>query len=54
MSPKIVYGENVRQALQFAESGNVEAVITSWTLLLGKGTLLPAEWHKPIRKPERF
>ncbi len=50
VEPKIVYGENVRQALQFAESGNVEAVITSWTLLIGKGTLLPAEWHAPIRQ----
>lgn len=50
IEPKIVYGENVRQALQFAESGNVEAVITSWTLLIGKGTLLPAEWHSPIRQ----
>jgi molybdate transport system substrate-binding protein len=50
VEPKIVYGENVRQALQFAESGNVEAVITSWTLLIGKGTLLPAAWHAPIRQ----
>jgi len=25
-------------------------VITSWTLLIGKGTLLPAEWHSPIRQ----
>jgi molybdate transport system substrate-binding protein len=50
VEPKIVYGENVRQALQFAESGNVEAVITSWTLLIGKGNLLPAEWHSPIRQ----
>jgi molybdate transport system substrate-binding protein len=50
IEPKIVYGENVRQALQFAESGNVEAVITSWTLLIGKGILLPAEWHSPIRQ----
>ena len=50
VEPKIVYGENVRQALQFAESGNAEAVITSWTLLHGKGTLLPAEWHSPIRQ----
>ncbi len=50
VEPKIVYGENVRQALQFAESGNVEAVITSWTLLIGKGILLPAEWHAPIRQ----
>jgi molybdate transport system substrate-binding protein len=50
VEPKIVYGENVRQALQFAESGNADAVITSWTLLHGKGTLLPAEWHAPIRQ----
>lgn len=50
VEPKIVYGENVRQALQFAESGNVDAVITSWTLLIGKGKLLPAEWHSPIRQ----
>jgi molybdate transport system substrate-binding protein len=50
VEPKIVYAENVRQALQFAESGNVDAVITSWTLLIGKGTLLPAEWHAPIRQ----
>jgi len=50
VEPKIVYGENVRQALQFAESGNVDAVITSWTLLIGKGTLLPEAWHAPIRQ----
>jgi molybdate transport system substrate-binding protein len=50
VEPKVVYGENVRQALQFAESGNAEAVITSWTLLIGRGTLLPAEWHNPIRQ----
>jgi molybdate transport system substrate-binding protein len=45
---KLVYGENVRQALQFAESRNAEAVITSWTLLLGRGILLPASWHPAI------
>jgi molybdate transport system substrate-binding protein len=45
---KIVYGENVRQALQYAESGNADAVITSWTLLQGKGTLLPESLHEPI------
>jgi molybdate transport system substrate-binding protein len=50
VEPKIVYGENVRQALQFAESGNVDAVITSWTLLIGKGALLPEQWHAPIRQ----
>jgi molybdate transport system substrate-binding protein len=50
IQPKIVYGENVRQALQFAESGNADAVITSWTLLKGRGVLLPEEWHDPIRQ----
>src|SRR5579871_1570113 len=50
IQPKIVYGENVRQALQLAESGNADAVITSWTLLKGRGVLLPSEWHDPIRQ----
>src|SRR5260370_41192437 len=50
VEPKIVYGENVRQALQYAESGNAEAVITSWTLLIGRGTLLAREGHAPIRQ----
>jgi len=50
VQPKIVYGENVRQAMQFAETGNADAVITSWTLLIGRGLLLPAEWHDPIRQ----
>jgi len=45
---KIVYGENVRQALQYAESGNADAVITSWTLLQGRGTLLAESLHQPI------
>jgi molybdate transport system substrate-binding protein len=47
---KIVYGENVRQAMQFAESGNADAVITSWTLLMGRGILIPANLYPPIRQ----
>lgn len=50
IQPKIVYGENVSQALQFAESGNADAVITSFTLLKGRGILLPDSWHQPIRQ----
>jgi molybdate transport system substrate-binding protein len=50
LQSKIVYGENVRQALQYAESSNADAVITSWTLLIGRGILLPAEMHDPIRQ----
>ena len=50
IEPRIVYGENVRQALQFAESRNADGVITSWTLLKDRGVLVPAEWHDPIRQ----
>jgi molybdate transport system substrate-binding protein len=50
IEPKIVYAENVRQALQFAETRNADAVITSWTVLKDRGILLPAEWHDPIRQ----
>lgn len=50
LQSKIVYGENVSQALQFAETGNADAVITSWTLLKGRGILLPDSWYSPIRQ----
>jgi len=48
---KIVYGENVRQTYQYARSGNAEAAITSWTLVLNEGgVLLPDTLHDPIRQ----
>lgn len=51
LEPRIVYAENVRQALQYGESGNAEAVITAWSLVFDKGAvLLPEEWHAPIRQ----
>ncbi|MGE5571292.1 MAG: molybdate ABC transporter substrate-binding protein [Rhodospirillales bacterium] len=51
LEPRIVYGENVRQALQYAESGNAEAVITSWSLVFDRGALLlPETLHAPIRQ----
>ena len=52
LQPKIVYGENVRQALQFAESGNADAVLTAWPLLLDKPNAvpIPTAWHQPIRQ----
>jgi len=47
--PKIVFAENVRQAMQFAESGNADAAIVSWTLIHDRGGIrLPQEWHAPI------
>jgi molybdate transport system substrate-binding protein len=51
IQPKLVYGENVRQALQFAESGNAEAAIVAWSLVIHRGgVLLPAAWHDPLRQ----
>jgi molybdate transport system substrate-binding protein len=48
---RVVFGENVRQALQFAESGNVDATITAWSLVHDKnGTLLAGDLHAPLRQ----
>jgi molybdate transport system substrate-binding protein len=58
LQPKIVYGENVRQAWQFAATGNADATITAWSLVIDRGgELLPESWHDPILQtlaiPER-
>ena len=50
VEPKIVFGENVSQTLQYAESGNVDAAITSWTLVLAKGGVLLPQDYAPIRQ----
>ncbi len=52
ISGKIVYAENVRQALQFAESGNADAALVAWSLVKGRAAgaavLLPESLHAPI------
>lgn len=49
LEPSIVYGENVEQAFQFAESGNADAVITAWSLIFNKGGIqLPSSLHPKI------
>jgi len=49
IEPKIVYGENVRQALQLFDSGNADAVLTSDGLVSDRNPqLIPADWHQPI------
>jgi molybdate transport system substrate-binding protein len=46
---KIVYGENVRQALQLFDSGNADVVLTALSLVNDrKPDLIPAAWHAPI------
>lgn len=46
---KIVYGENVRQALQLFDSGNADVVLTALSLVNDRNPdLIPAVWHAPI------
>jgi molybdate transport system substrate-binding protein len=49
--PKCVYGTNVRQALQFAETGNVDAAIVALSLSRqgqGRWFLIPEHLHRPL------
>ncbi|HVW30108.1 MAG TPA: molybdate ABC transporter substrate-binding protein [Polyangiaceae bacterium] len=50
--PKLVFGENVRQTLQSAETGNADVAIVALSLAIGdeKGAYLPVEqrFHDPI------
>lgn len=49
LESRIVYAESVRQALQFAESGNAEAALLAWSLVFDrKAILLPESWHSPL------
>ncbi len=51
LSPKIVYAENVQQALQFAQSGNADVAIIALSLAIvtpGKWTVIPSDLHDRI------
>lgn len=52
VKPKIVYGENIQQTLQFAQTGNVEAAIAALSLAMvtkgGAYHLIDDSLHKPI------
>jgi len=51
LQPKLILGENVRQTLQYAETGNVDVAIVALSLSLheeGRWTLVPQELHDPI------
>lgn len=53
VSPKLVFGENISQTLQFAESGNVDAAIVALSLSVqsnGRWVLIPSEQHKPLNQ----
>jgi molybdate transport system substrate-binding protein len=51
VKPRLVYGDNIRQTLQFAETGNVDVAIVALSLSKGSDgqwTLIPQELHNPI------
>jgi molybdate transport system substrate-binding protein len=51
VKPKLVYGDNIRQTLQYAETGNVDVSIVALSLSQqssGRWTLVPEQLHQPI------
>lgn len=54
---KLVLGENVSQAAQFATSGNAQGGVIAYSLALapnlagrGEWALIPQDWHQPLRQ----
>lgn len=57
VQPKLVLGENVAQAAQFATSGDAQGGIIAYSLALsaevsklGSFELIPADWHQPLNQ----
>ena len=51
VKPKLVFGDNIRQTLQYAETSNVDVSIVSLSLSIqsrGRWTLIPENLHQPI------
>lgn len=51
VKPKLVYGDNIRQTLQYAQTGNVEVAIVALSLSMqshGRWSLIPEELHQPL------
>jgi molybdate transport system substrate-binding protein len=51
VKPKLVFGDNIRQTLQYAETGNVDVAIVALSLSQeskGRWTLIPEQLHQPI------
>jgi molybdate transport system substrate-binding protein len=51
VKPKLVYGDNIRQTLQYAETGNVDVAIVALSLSQqskGRWVLIPEQLHDPI------
>jgi molybdate transport system substrate-binding protein len=57
IQPKLVFGENVSQAAQYATTGSAEGGIIAYSLALspnvarlGTYALIPEDWHQPLRQ----
>ncbi len=57
LQPRLVLGENVAQALQFATLGGAQGGIVAYSLALDPAlagkiryALVPANWHQPLRQ----
>ena len=57
VQPRLVLGENIAQAAQFAISGNAQGGIVAYSLAVSPKladrasfALIPAEWHSPLRQ----
>lgn len=57
LAGKLVLGENVSQAMQFATAGGAQGGIVAYSLVLDPAlasridhALIPASWHKPLRQ----
>jgi molybdate transport system substrate-binding protein len=54
VEPRVVYAENVRAALQFAQSGNAEVALVAASLVIGADagafTLVDESRHKPLEQ----
>lgn len=57
IQPRLVRGENVSQALQFATAGGAQGGIVAYSLVLDPAlegrvryALIPASWHQPLRQ----
>jgi len=53
VSSRLVFGENISQTLQFAETGNVDAAIVALSLSItskGRWVLISDQLHKPLNQ----
>jgi molybdate transport system substrate-binding protein len=51
VKPKLVYGENILQTKQFADSGNADVAIVALSLVIREGepyAEVPADQHEPL------